>query len=158
MVAGVWTGVGFSNLKNSRSRTRIQKFQNRNGVGVWKTDTGHLWFGCKQAQQSVKYINWVLSELSVGLHETLNRIRRTCISLSHRGGQPLLCKKRRYCYHPLLNLVVVLPQSFLNKNSSELSPVAKLTGGKGGRPPPLAGHFEVFGPPVTTLFILLSDL
>ena len=33
--------------------------------------------------------------------------------------------------------------------------VAKLTG---GRPPPLAGHFEVFGPPVTTLLILLSDL
>ena len=24
-------------------------------------------------------------------------------------------------------------------------------GGPGGRPPPLAGHFEVFGPPVTTL-------
>jgi len=30
--------------------------------------------------------------------------------------------------------------------------------GAGGRPPPLAGHFEVFGPPVTTLLILLSDL
>jgi len=37
-------------------------------------------------------------------------------------------------------------------------PVAKLTGGQGGRPPPLAGHFKVFGPPVTTLLILLSDL
>ena len=31
-------------------------------------------------------------------------------------------------------------------------------GGQGGQPPPLAGHFEVFGPPVTTLLILLSDL
>jgi len=31
-------------------------------------------------------------------------------------------------------------------------------GGQGGRPHPLAGHFEVFGPPVTTLLILLSDL
>jgi len=39
-----------------------------------------------------------------------------------------------------------------------LQPVAKLTGGQGGRLPPLAGHFEVFGPPVTTLLILLSDL
>jgi len=39
-----------------------------------------------------------------------------------------------------------------------LQPVAKLTEGQGGRPPPLAGHFEVFGPPVTTLLILLSDL
>jgi len=36
--------------------------------------------------------------------------------------------------------------------------VAKLTVGQGWRPPPLAGHFEVFGPPVTTLLILLSDL
>jgi len=30
IVAGVWTGVEFSNLKNSR--TRIQKFWNRTGV------------------------------------------------------------------------------------------------------------------------------
>ena len=36
--------------------------------------------------------------------------------------------------------------------------VAKLTGGQGGRPPHLAGDFEVFGPPVTTLLIFLSDL
>jgi len=40
IVAGVWTGVGFSNLKNCR--TRIQKFWNRSGVGVWKRDSGHL--------------------------------------------------------------------------------------------------------------------
>ena len=40
VVAGVWTGVGFSNLKNRR--TRIQKFWNRSGVGVWKCDFGHL--------------------------------------------------------------------------------------------------------------------
>ena len=38
--------------------------------------------------------------------------------------------------------------------SHPLHPVAKLTGGQGERPPPLAGHFEVFGPPVTTLLIL----
>ena len=31
-------------------------------------------------------------------------------------------------------------------------------GGAGGAAAPLAGHFEVFGPPVTTLLILLSDL
>jgi len=29
----------------------------------------------------VEYINWVLSELSVGVHKMLNRIGRTCISL-----------------------------------------------------------------------------
>jgi len=40
-VAGVWTGVGFSNLK--KCRTRIQKFWNRSWVGVWKSDSGHLW-------------------------------------------------------------------------------------------------------------------
>jgi len=28
----------------------------------------------------------------------------------------------------------------------------------GGAAAPLAGHFEVFGPPVTTLLIILSDL
>jgi len=43
-------------------------------------------------------------------------------------------------------------------NLATLRSVAKLTGGQGERPPPLAGYFEVFGPPVTTLLILLSDL
>ena len=43
-VAGVWTGVGFSNLKNCRTRIRTQKFWNRSGFGVWKSDSGHLWF------------------------------------------------------------------------------------------------------------------
>jgi len=38
IVAGVWTGVGFSNLKSIR--TRIKKFWNRNGVG--ESDSGHL--------------------------------------------------------------------------------------------------------------------
>jgi len=44
IVAGVWTGVGFSNLKNSptRIRTRILKYWNRSGVGVWKSDSRHL--------------------------------------------------------------------------------------------------------------------
>jgi len=44
IAAGVWTGVGFSNLNNCR--TRIQKFWNRSGVGVWKSDSGHLWSQC----------------------------------------------------------------------------------------------------------------
>jgi len=45
IVAGVGTGVGFSNLENSRTqiRTGIQKFWDRSGVGVWKSDSGHLW-------------------------------------------------------------------------------------------------------------------
>ena len=34
----------------------------------------------------------------------------------------------------------------------------KTDGGAGGAAAPLAGHFEIFGPPVTTLLILLSDL
>ena len=49
IVAGVSTGVGFSNLKNSRTQIRNQKFWKRSGVGVWKNDSGHLWSvsGCK---------------------------------------------------------------------------------------------------------------
>jgi len=41
IVAGFRTGVGFSNLK--KCRTWIQKFWNRSRVGVWKSDSGHLW-------------------------------------------------------------------------------------------------------------------
>jgi len=40
VVAGVGTGAGFSTLKNSLTRIRIQKFWNRSGV--WKSDSGHL--------------------------------------------------------------------------------------------------------------------
>jgi len=40
LVVGIWTGVGVSNLKNSR--TRIQKFWDRSGVRVWKSHSGHL--------------------------------------------------------------------------------------------------------------------
>jgi len=45
IVAGVWTGVGFSNLKNclTRIRTRIPKFWNRSGVRVWQRDSGNIW-------------------------------------------------------------------------------------------------------------------
>jgi len=45
IVAGVAIGVGFSNLKNngSRIRNRIKKFWSRSGVGLWKSDSGHLW-------------------------------------------------------------------------------------------------------------------
>jgi len=32
----------------------------------------------------VEHINWFLSELSVGVHKTVNFIGRTCISLSSR--------------------------------------------------------------------------
>jgi len=32
----------------------------------------------------VEHINWVLSELSVGVHKTVNRSGRTCISLWSR--------------------------------------------------------------------------
>jgi len=45
----------------------------------------------------------------------------------------------------------------LTENISPLTS-GETDGGAGGRPPPLAGHFEVFGPPVTTLLILLSNL
>ena len=41
IVAGVWTGVGFSNLKNCRTRAWIKKFWKMSGVGVWKNDSGH---------------------------------------------------------------------------------------------------------------------
>jgi len=41
-------GVGFSNLKNCR--TRIQKFWNRSGVS--KSDSGHLWYRWE------KFIMW----------------------------------------------------------------------------------------------------
>jgi len=51
IVAGVWAGIGFSNLKNSRNRAGIQKFWNKSGVGVWKIDSGHLW--CKNAQSYI---------------------------------------------------------------------------------------------------------
>jgi len=46
IIAGVWTRVGFSNLKNWRTRilTEIHTFWNRSGVGVWKSDSGHLCF------------------------------------------------------------------------------------------------------------------
>jgi len=39
-VTGVWTGVRLSNLK--KFRIRIQKFWNRIGVGVWKSDPGYI--------------------------------------------------------------------------------------------------------------------
>ena len=46
MVAGVWTGIRFSNLKNFRTRIRIKNFWNRSGVGIWKSDSRHLWCLC----------------------------------------------------------------------------------------------------------------
>jgi len=44
MTTGVWTGVGFSDLKNFPTRTlnRIKKFRNRSGVGVWTSDSDPL--------------------------------------------------------------------------------------------------------------------
>jgi len=40
IVTGVWTGVGFSNLKNGRTPILIKKSWNRSGVGVWKSYSG----------------------------------------------------------------------------------------------------------------------
>jgi len=47
IVTGVWTGAGFSNLKNFwiRIRTRIPKFWDWSGVRVWKSDSDHLCYG-----------------------------------------------------------------------------------------------------------------
>jgi len=50
IVAGVWTSVGFSNLKNSRNRTRIPKFWKRSVV--WKSDSGHL---CYELGHAVEF-------------------------------------------------------------------------------------------------------
>jgi len=58
----------------------------------------------------------------------------------------------------ILNLFSITPPKVIFLLAHAPFTVAKLTGGQGGRPHPLAGHFEVFGPPVTTLLILLSDL
>jgi len=38
-------------------------------------------YDTKKHSNIVEHINWVLSELSVGVHKTVNRIGRTCISL-----------------------------------------------------------------------------
>jgi len=38
----------------------------------------------KKHSNIVEHINWILSELSVGVHKTVNRIGRTCISLLSR--------------------------------------------------------------------------
>ena len=46
----------------------------------------------------------------------------------------------------------------LTENSRAFIGSGETDGGAGGAAAPLAGHFEVFGPPVTTLLILLSDL
>jgi len=56
ILAGVWTGVGFWNLKNGRIRTRIQKFWNTSGVGVWKSDSGHLGLMCMTVYPGSVYL------------------------------------------------------------------------------------------------------
>jgi len=56
IVAGVWTRVGFSNLKNSR--TRIKKFWNRSGVGVWKSDSGNLWYVSTLSGTAGRQLRW----------------------------------------------------------------------------------------------------
>ena len=68
MVPGVWTGVGFLNLKNFQTWTRIQKCWNRSGVGVWKSDSSHLC--CKPnhkmtSEKIVSFLRTVASQLSV---------------------------------------------------------------------------------------------
>jgi len=62
IVAGDWTGVGFSNLENSRMRIQIpiQKFWNRSGVGVSKIEK--LWnHSCMEAINSPKRLNYRIS-------------------------------------------------------------------------------------------------
>ena len=66
IVAGVWTCVGFSNLKNCRTwiRTRIQKFWNKSGVGVWQSDSGHL---CSTPQRWARImIEAIFSRIETG--------------------------------------------------------------------------------------------
>jgi len=41
-------------------------------------------YGTNKQSNIVEHINWVLSELSVRVHKTVNRIGRTCISLLSR--------------------------------------------------------------------------
>jgi len=55
MVPGVWTGVGFSNLKNFRTLIRVQKCWNRSGVGVWKSDSSHH---CSQVEFLTFSYHW----------------------------------------------------------------------------------------------------
>jgi len=38
-------------------------------------------FGANKHSNTVEHINWVLSQLSDGVHKTLNRIVRMCMSL-----------------------------------------------------------------------------
>ena len=74
-VAGVWTGVGFSNLKNSWSR--IQKFWNWSGVGVWKSDSGHLWLELVFFSTSALWHPCCLVPLLFGTSVIWRRWRRT---------------------------------------------------------------------------------
>jgi len=64
IVAGVWTWVGFSKLKNCQTWIPIQKLWNTSGVGVWKSDSGHLWF------KHGKFLEWLLTCSRVESHET----------------------------------------------------------------------------------------
>jgi len=41
-------------------------------------------YDTKKHSNIVEHINWVLSELSVGVQKTVNRISRTCMSLLSR--------------------------------------------------------------------------
>jgi len=63
IVAGVWTGFGFSNLKNRRIRSQIPNFCNRSGVGAWKSYSGHLW----SMLNSSKKFCWCLMRCENGL-------------------------------------------------------------------------------------------
>jgi len=67
-LAGVWTGVEFSNLKNRRIRTRIQKFWNRSGFGVWESDSGHF---CLEARSSAHVLSNAKARPVAKLHEVL---------------------------------------------------------------------------------------
>jgi len=77
-------------------------------------------------------------------------VRKNCVDWS---DEKYCLNTKLYCRND-----ECVERSKVNDGKVDMTAVAKLTGGKGGWPPPLAGHFEVFGPPVTTLLILLSDL
>ena len=70
MVAGVRTGAGFSNTKNFRTwtRTRMKKFWNRSGVGVWKCDFGHLCWKQREA-----FARWLLHRQGYHRSRTKNK-------------------------------------------------------------------------------------
>ena len=68
-----------------QTHINIIKFVATHGTVVQPASI-NIVFGCKQAQQNREHIIRVLSELSVWVHEMLNRIGRMCISLLQQNA------------------------------------------------------------------------